>query len=203
MQVELVKANGDAVPSWIKLDKELSEISVNFKSASSPGRVDLQLRARLEAYPAVEIAFDFYVSLSSSELKCLPSSSKTYNYGSPPIMFGVSYKNQTFSDGITLTPVIVPVALKQGVIVPLPSFVKFNANNKLFTVSQISVKDFGDIKVGLKITYAEFPSFEVTCTEDLELKYVPKFTGEKPSAQKITCGSPWSVLIPPFTDIFG
>ena len=118
-------------------------------------------------------------------------------------MFGVSYQNQTFSDGLKLTPKIEPIAIKQGVIEPLPNFVKFNANNKLFTVSQISEKDFGDIKVGLMITYIEFPSFEAICTVDLELKYLPKFTGDKPSAQKIACGSPWSLLIPPFVDIFG
>lgn len=147
-----------------------------------PGTVNLQLIAKLAAYPGVQLVISFSVSLSSSAITCLPTTPKTYNYGSPPLMFGVSYKNQTYTDGVTLTPVFAPIAVKQGVSTPLPSFVKFNAATKMFTVSDITIKDFGDLEVGLRISYVEFPTFEVICTQPLTLFYKPSFKGDKPNA---------------------
>jgi hypothetical protein len=55
---------------------------------------------------------NFFVSLGTSEITCMSSDLKKINYGSPPIMFSVGYMNKTIADGIALTPIITPVALK-------------------------------------------------------------------------------------------
>jgi len=58
-------------------------------------------------------------------------------------------------------------------------------------------------ELGIKISYAEYPTLDVVCAVNLEVTYTPKFIGEHASNQKITCGIPWSVMIPPAKDIFG
>ena len=60
----------------------------------------------------------------------MASTPQKFNLGSPPLQFGVNFKNETINTGPALTPLIKTVAFdSSGSQIPLPSFVKFDTQS--------------------------------------------------------------------------
>lgn len=174
----------------------------------APGTLNLGLEAFLKNYPDRTLTIPFSVGLSSSELQCLNAAAQKYKFGDPPLNFGITYQNTTINTGIPLTAVKEAVALDaRGGEIEMPGFVKYNAKTGMFTVKDVTIADFRGYNIGLKVSYAEFPSFKLTCSIPLTLSYSTGFSetgsGEKLKAHKIKCGEPWSTIIPDYVDAFG
>jgi hypothetical protein len=125
-------------------------------------------------------------------------------FGSPPLSFGINYKNETVNDGIALTATKTAVATDEsGSPISLPKFVTYNPATNLFKVEGVETKDFGTYTIALKIGYKEYASFDLLCKTRLEVTYKPGFVGGTISDQKFSCGQSFTMVIPKYTDAFG
>lgn len=108
---KLVYANNTDALTWVRLEE--SVVKVDFSNII-PSLTALKLITWLKDYPDISITSDFTVSLSSSDITCLPNAPQSYLWGEPPLIFGIQMKNQTINYGASLTPVKTAVTLDEN-----------------------------------------------------------------------------------------
>ena len=126
-----------------------------------------------------------------------------YYIGDQSQQFGIVYMNHTDVKDIKLTQILEPVAFLDENLITLPSFIKYDKDNRSFSVDSIHYIDQGKYQVGLRLGYVEFPSFSVECTKPIEVIYEPKFFGKQLSFINLSCLEPWSFAFPVFKDLEG
>jgi hypothetical protein len=87
---KILYTNNTEAPNWVRLED--SAVKVDF-SQIVPSSTALRLITWLKDYTDIMITTDFTVSLSSSDITCLPNAPQSYLWGHPPLIFGIQMKN--------------------------------------------------------------------------------------------------------------